>query len=104
MCHHCGAELRNSEEKRKIQENVNSLKLGTQDSILSCKYCGLKHEQESVLVSARQSPYATQMISPTSSLSSSDRSASSCSKLHSICHGLVILIELGQQLILCCMF
>ena len=103
MCHHCGAELTKSKNNRNVEENVNSLKIGMQDSNLSCKFCGLKHEQESELGSVRHSPHVTPMISPTTSLSSSDRSASSCSKFLSVCHRLIILIELGQKLVICCM-
>ena len=80
MCHYCGADLVNPKEDTKIEEHVNSLKLGKQDSVLSCKCCEVKHEQESLPSDGRYSPYATPMISPTSSFSSSDRSSSSSSK------------------------
>ncbi|POO00265.1 Chaperonin Cpn60/TCP-1 family [Trema orientale] len=81
MCHHCGAELTKPKGSTKIRENVNSLKIDTQESILSCKFCGLKHEQKSEPGSVSHSPSVTPMISPTTSLSSSDRSASSCSEI-----------------------
>lgn len=81
MCHYCGAEVTKSKDNKKIQENVNSLKLDKQDSILSCKCCEVKHERESLLGTGRRNPYVTPTISPTTSLSSSDRSISGCSEV-----------------------
>lgn len=82
MCHHCEADLTKSKDDGKIQKNVNSLKSGNQDPICICKSCGVKLEQDSIKQGI-MSPYATPMISPAISLSSSDRSVSSCSKFPS---------------------
>lgn len=78
MCHNCGVELLKLEEKKR-QENGNSLKLDPGGPILYCKFCGKKQEGESIKQDSA-SPYTTPMISPTTSLSSSDSFASNCSK------------------------
>uniref|UniRef100_A0A6P6GA43 1-phosphatidylinositol-3-phosphate 5-kinase n=1 Tax=Ziziphus jujuba TaxID=326968 RepID=A0A6P6GA43_ZIZJJ len=78
MCHHCEDNLTKSKDDGKIQKDVSSLKLVNQDLIGSCKFCGVKKEQESIKQGI-MSPYATPMISPTTSLSSSDSTVSSYS-------------------------
>lgn len=79
MCHHCEADLTKPKNDGELQENVNSLKLGDGDPICTCKSCGVKQKQDSIKQGV-MSTYVTPMISPTNSLSSSDRSVSSCSK------------------------
>ncbi|XP_062098317.1 putative 1-phosphatidylinositol-3-phosphate 5-kinase FAB1D isoform X2 [Humulus lupulus] len=81
MCHNCGAELNKPKESRQLEENANTLEIGSQGSISSCKCCEVKHEQEFEPTSGRNSPYVAPMISSMTSLSSSDRSASSCSEI-----------------------
>ncbi|KAM4131149.1 hypothetical protein ACJW30_01G156100 [Castanea mollissima] len=78
MCHNCGVELLKLEEKKR-QENGNSLKLDPGGPILYCKFCGKKQEGESIKRDSA-SPYITPMISPSTSLSSSDSFASNCSE------------------------
>ncbi|TYI28833.1 hypothetical protein ES332_A05G272300v1 [Gossypium tomentosum] len=78
MCHYCGAEITKiSEDKRKL-ENGNALISCSGDPIRSCKLCWERQGREFVKRYGI-TPYSTPMISPTSSLSSSDRSYSSCS-------------------------
>ncbi|KAM1120991.1 hypothetical protein ACFX19_002766 [Malus domestica] len=60
MCHYCGAELTQSNEK-------------------TCKVCAEKQERESVK-QGKAILYTVQMITPTTSLSGSDTSVSSCSE------------------------
>lgn len=72
MCHHCGADITNPREEKVNQENGRS-------PFWSCRGClekkGLQPgEQNGTSLSN------TPMISPTTSLSSSDRSYSSCSE------------------------
>lgn len=78
MCHYCGAELTKSNEDRRKLENSNYLISSTGDPIWYCKLCLERHGTEFVKQDGI-SPYATPLISPTTSLSSSDRSYSSCS-------------------------
>lgn len=92
MCHHCEANLTKSKDDGKIQKNVNSVKLVDQDLIGSCKFCGVKQEQESIK-QCIMSPFATPMISPMTSLSSSDSTVSSSSKCAYVCHFWNILTE-----------
>lgn len=75
MCHNCGAELLKLEEKKR-QENGNSLKLHTGGS---CKFCRKKQEGESIKWDGA-SQHEKPMISPTTSLSSSDSFVTNCSK------------------------
>ncbi|KAK6276842.1 hypothetical protein POUND7_017165 [Theobroma cacao] len=78
MCHHCGAEVTKSNEDKRKQENSNALISSNGDTIWSCKLCWERQGREFVKRDG-VSPSATPMISPTTSLSSSDRSYSSCS-------------------------
>ncbi|XWS21867.1 hypothetical protein CRYUN_Cryun30bG0092600 [Craigia yunnanensis] len=78
MCYYCGAELKKSNEDKRKQENGNALISSTGDPIWSCKLC-LERQGREFVKHDGISPYATPMISPTTSLSSSDRSYSSCS-------------------------
>ena len=77
MCHNC-VELSKLEEKKR-QETGNSLNLDIGGPIWPCKFCGKKQEGESVKRDIA-SPYTTPMMSPTTSLSSSDSFVSSSSK------------------------
>lgn len=79
MCHHCAAELTRVKEEKRKQENGKSLKLNNEGSIWSCRICGEKQER-GYMKSENSSPFSTPMISPTTSLSSNDRSFSSCSE------------------------
>lgn len=88
MCHYCGAELTKSNEDRRKLENSNYLISSTGDPIWYCKLCLERHGTEFVKQDGI-SPYATPLISPTTSLSSSDRSYSSCSKYLSLFHWLI---------------
>ncbi|OMO49729.1 Chaperonin Cpn60/TCP-1 [Corchorus capsularis] len=78
MCHYCGAELTKSGEDKRKWENANAL-ISNGDPTSSCRLCWERQGREFV-VHDGVSPYATPMISPTTSLSSSDRSYSSCSE------------------------
>ncbi|KAK3230343.1 hypothetical protein Dsin_002224 [Dipteronia sinensis] len=80
MCHHCGSQVTKSKEEKRKQENVNSFNLNGEDPIWSCRICGEKQVREYVKQD-RLTPFSTPMISPTTSLSSSDRSFSNCSEL-----------------------
>lgn len=60
------------------QEHANSSKLNGKDPVWSCKFCGERREKESVKQDDL-SPYATPLISPIPSLTSSDSTVSSCS-------------------------
>ncbi|KAG7942800.1 hypothetical protein I3843_15G005900 [Carya illinoinensis] len=75
MCHNCGAELLKLEENKR-QENGNSLKLHTGGS---CKFCRKKQEGESIKWDGA-SQHEKPMISPTTSLSSSDSFVTNCSE------------------------
>jgi 1-phosphatidylinositol-3-phosphate 5-kinase len=79
MCHNCGAELLKLEEKNR-QKNENSLKFDTGGTIWSCKFCGDKQRGESIKRDSL-TPFTTLMISPTTSLSSSDSFGSNSSKV-----------------------
>ncbi|XVE60834.1 hypothetical protein DITRI_Ditri05aG0158500 [Diplodiscus trichospermus] len=79
MCHYCGAKLTKSNEDERKQENGNASISSTGDLIWSCKLC-LERQGREFVKQDGISPYATPMISPTTSLSSSDRSYSSCSE------------------------
>jgi hypothetical protein len=85
MCHFCGAELRRSDEDKKKLETRNSLKCCNGGLIMSCKFCGERQGRRDVKLDGL-SPYATPMISPTTSLSSSDSYVSSCSKFLFSCY------------------
>ncbi|XWS24864.1 hypothetical protein CRYUN_Cryun27aG0021600 [Craigia yunnanensis] len=76
MCHYCGAELMKFNEDKRKQENGDALISSTGDPIWSCKLC-LKRQGREFVKRDGISPYATPMISPTTSLSSSDHSYSS---------------------------
>lgn len=78
MCHYCGAEPTKSKDEQWEPKNGNSLKLNGEGSIWSCRFCQEKLELESMKRDGLRS--ASPVISPTTSLSSSDRSVSSCSK------------------------
>ncbi|GMP48121.1 hypothetical protein CsSME_00015591 [Camellia sinensis var. sinensis] len=67
-----------SNECKENHENENSIKLNGNDAIWPCKFCGEKKEKESIKQDG-SSPYATPLISPTRSLTSSDSTVSSCS-------------------------
>ncbi|KAL4281655.1 hypothetical protein GQ457_03G031520 [Hibiscus cannabinus] len=75
MCHYCSAELpKSSEDKRKLEDG---------NVLVSCSGdpCKLYRERQGREFVKRDgnTPYSTPLISPASSLSSSDRSFSSCS-------------------------
>ncbi|KAJ4846089.1 hypothetical protein Tsubulata_016727 [Turnera subulata] len=73
MCHHCGAEAAKSGDDKRKLEDEKPLKSDSERPDWSCRFC---HEKRDGV-----SPSASPMISPTTSLSSSDRSISSCSEL-----------------------
>lgn len=72
MCHHCGADLTKCKEDKGNQENARS-------PFWSCRVC-LEKQQPQLGEQDGMSPFNTPMISPTTSLSTSDRSYSSCSE------------------------
>ncbi|XP_022718209.1 putative 1-phosphatidylinositol-3-phosphate 5-kinase FAB1D isoform X2 [Durio zibethinus] len=77
MCHYCGAKLmKYNEDQRK--QNSNALISSSGDPVWSCKLCWERQGREFVNREGI-SPFATPMISPTTSLSSSDQSNSGCS-------------------------
>lgn len=83
MCHYCGVGLTESNVDNKKQGN-ESLKLNGKVPIKPCKFCGEKLERENVKWDST-SPYVTPLISPTTSLTSTDSCVSTCSKLLSLC-------------------
>ncbi|KAE8701852.1 putative 1-phosphatidylinositol-3-phosphate 5-kinase FAB1D-like isoform X3 [Hibiscus syriacus] len=78
MCHNCGAELTKSSKDKRNLENGNALISRKGDPIRPCKLCWERQGREFVNRECN-TPYSTPLISPASSLSSSDRSYSSCS-------------------------
>ncbi|XP_059631892.1 putative 1-phosphatidylinositol-3-phosphate 5-kinase FAB1D [Cornus florida] len=78
MCRVCGAELVRLNKCKEKQENGNSIQLNGKEPVMACKHCGEKQNKDSVKQDGL-SPYATPLISPTASLTSSDSIVSSCS-------------------------
>ncbi|XP_039056190.1 putative 1-phosphatidylinositol-3-phosphate 5-kinase FAB1D isoform X2 [Hibiscus syriacus] len=78
MCHYCCAELSNSSEDKRKPENGNVLITCTGDPIRPCKLFWERQGREFVKRDG-STLYSTPLISPASSLSSCDRSYSSCS-------------------------
>ncbi|XP_028804330.1 LOW QUALITY PROTEIN: putative 1-phosphatidylinositol-3-phosphate 5-kinase FAB1D [Neltuma alba] len=78
MCHYCGAGLTDSKLDDKNRGNQGNLKLDSKVPIRPCKFCGEKQKKESVKRDST-SPCMTPLISPTTSLSSTDSCASVCS-------------------------
>lgn len=83
MCHYCGAGLTESKVDTKNQNNESNLKLDSKVPIRPCKFCREKLKQENVIWDSA-SPQMIPMISPTTSLSSTDSCVSTCSKLLSL--------------------
>lgn len=79
MCHYCGAGLTESKVDNKNQVNVGNLKLDSKVPRRPCKFCEEKLKQENVNWDSK-SPHLTPLISPTTSLSSTDSCVSTCSK------------------------
>ncbi|KAG8660738.1 hypothetical protein MANES_02G188400v8 [Manihot esculenta] len=79
MCHYCGAQLPKSEDEKRKPVNANSLKLNGDGHNWSCRFC--REKQEQGYLKGDGWSLASPMISPTTSLSSTDRSVSSCSDL-----------------------
>ncbi|XP_011038183.1 PREDICTED: putative 1-phosphatidylinositol-3-phosphate 5-kinase FAB1D [Populus euphratica] len=78
MCHYCGADQAKLKDEKQKLENGDSLKLNGEEPIWSCQFCQEKQEPKNHDgLSHSMSP----MTSPTTSLSISDRSISSCSDL-----------------------
>ena len=99
MCHYCGADQAKLKDEKQKLENGDSLKLNGEEPIWSCQFCQEKLEPESMNhdgLSHSMSP----MTSPTTSLSISDRSISSCSKFLPLL--VTHLIYLCDILISCC--
>lgn len=91
MCHYCGAQLPKSEDEKRKPVNANSLKLNGDGHNWSCRFC--REKQEQGYLKGDGWSLASPMISPTTSLSSTDRSVSSCSKfLPLVIHQLYIYI------------
>ncbi|XP_057422625.1 putative 1-phosphatidylinositol-3-phosphate 5-kinase FAB1D isoform X2 [Lotus japonicus] len=78
MCHHCGAGLMESNVDDKKQGNESSVAIG-KVPIKPCKFCGEKLGHENTKWNST-SPYATPLISPTVSLSSTGSCVSTCSE------------------------
>ncbi|KAH1139491.1 hypothetical protein GLYMA_10G218400v4 [Glycine max] len=79
MCRYCGVGLSESNFDNKKQGNESSLKLNGKVSIRPCKSCGEKLERANAKWHST-SPYATPLISPTTSLLSTDSCVSTCSE------------------------
>lgn len=80
MCRYCGAGLMDSKIDDKSQGNESNFKLASKVPIGTCKFCGEKQKQENVKWDSA-SPCMTPLISPATSLSSTDSCASICSDL-----------------------
>ncbi|XP_050234377.1 putative 1-phosphatidylinositol-3-phosphate 5-kinase FAB1D isoform X2 [Mercurialis annua] len=72
MCHYCGAQLPKSEDEGRELEGGKSFKLNDEGLGWSCRFCQEKQEQE--YIKRNGGSPTSPMISPTTSLSSSDRS------------------------------
>lgn len=81
MCRYCGVGLSESNFDNKKQGNESSLKLNGKVSIRPCKSCGEKLERANAKWHST-SPYATPLISPTTSLLSTDSCVSTCSNYY----------------------
>ncbi|GKU90828.1 hypothetical protein SLEP1_g4775 [Rubroshorea leprosula] len=79
MCHHCGADLTKCKEEKGKEENGIALHFNNGGPLWSCKVCLEKHGGRQPLIQDGTSPSYTPTISPTTSLSSSDRSYSGSS-------------------------
>ncbi|KAM1105758.1 hypothetical protein ACFX1X_002743 [Malus domestica] len=79
MCHYCGAELTQSKENKKKQENSKLFPLAKGGPRKYCKFCAEKQERESIK-QGNTILYTMPMISPATSLSSSDSCVSSWSE------------------------
>lgn len=90
MCHNCGAELTQPKEDKKKHCNLKSNPSDTGGSLWACKACAEKQERESL-----KQGYVISMpvISPMTSLSSTDSCVSSCSKLPSFLY----VLHFGQH-------
>ncbi|KAL9345192.1 hypothetical protein Peur_062867 [Populus x canadensis] len=81
MCHYCGADRTKLKDEKKKLENGGCLKLNGEEPIWSCRLC--QEKQEPDLVNRDGSSHSIlPMISPTTTLPSSDRFMSSCSDLY----------------------
>lgn len=90
MCHHCRADPAKSKMDAAKQANENDANLSNGGSLWSCKVCLEKLGGQPVNQDVT-SPYRKPMTSPTTSLSSSDCSYSSCSKYLSALKTLLLL-------------
>uniref|UniRef100_A0A2P2ME70 Putative 1-phosphatidylinositol-3-phosphate 5-kinase FAB1D isoform X1 n=1 Tax=Rhizophora mucronata TaxID=61149 RepID=A0A2P2ME70_RHIMU len=77
MCHCCGLQVERSNDEKK-PENKNTVESNGEGSIWFCRFCQEQREQESAKLDGL-TPSVSLMSGSTTSLSSSDRSLSSCS-------------------------
>ncbi|KAH8480245.1 hypothetical protein Peur_062881 [Populus x canadensis] len=81
MCHYCGADRTKLKDEKKKLENGGCLKPNGEEPIWSCRLC--QEKQEPDLVNRDGSSHSIlPMISPPTTLPSSDRFMSSCSDLY----------------------
>jgi len=79
MCHYCGADRTKLKDEKKKLENGGCLKLNGEEPIWSCRLC--QEKQEPDLMNRDGSSHSIlPLISPATTLPSSDRFMSSCSK------------------------
>lgn len=79
MCNYCGADRTKLKDEKKKLENGDCLKPSGEEPIWPCRSCQEKQEPD-LMNCDGLSHSISPMISPTTTLSSSDRFMSSCSK------------------------
>ncbi|WCJ44084.1 1-phosphatidylinositol-3-phosphate 5-kinase FAB1B [Euphorbia peplus] len=79
MCHNCGAHLSKSEAETRKSQNGNHLQVNGVGKSVSCRFCQEKQQQDYTMANG-VAPHLP-IPSPSTSLSSSDRSVSSCSDI-----------------------
>lgn len=75
MCHNCGAHLPKSDDETRKLHNGSHITVNGVAHSCSCRFCQEKLEQEHTMLTDSLT------VGPSTSLSSSDRSVSICSKI-----------------------